>query len=346
MCDNFEVCILSQGERLKNLRKSLGLKQAELSDINITRNMISMIENNKAPLTIKASKLIYNNLMHSCKKRGLKYEISPEEIYLTEEDQVRKICERYAHYLEKSNQNAFKNFDGFKNFDEIMDVINKYKINDCKMKIYFYVARYYQKNSNYDKAFRYLSIVNELVLTEVPDSEFISRLVIVILDVAKNSQRYEEGILISDRLMNLVDSKYIVIIMHNRIISLKAMGKIKEALEEIHKFESISDNNLDNYLMHKIAIAIVKANCLRELNEYKQAKDIYFDLIENIIWNEENIHYKALVLTNIIETYIEIGENYLEFLEKLNNLIETVPVLMIEDSSVSYINMFTRLMII
>jgi len=324
MCDNFEVCIHSQGERVKKLRKSLGLKQAELSGNNITRNMISMIENNKAPLTIKASKLIYNNLMQSCKKKGLKYETSPEEIYLTEEEQVREIGERYVAYLKKNNLENFENFKGFKNLDEIMESINKYKVNNCKMQIYFYVAKYYQKTLDYNKAFRYFSIVNELVLTEEADNEFISGLIVAILDVARNTHRYEEGLLISDRLMKYVDSKHIVIIMHNRILILKSLRRIKDTLKEISKFEYICNNTVNERPMLEISIAILKANCLRELNENKQAADIYFDLKENIVWSEENIHFKALVLTNIIETYLEIGENYLQYLEELDNLVETV----------------------
>ncbi|WBW95166.1 helix-turn-helix transcriptional regulator [Oceanirhabdus sp. W0125-5] len=325
MCDKFEVNILSQGERLKNLRKSLGLKQTELSGNDITRNMISMIENNKAPLTIKSSKLIYNNLMQSLRKRGLEYETSPEEIYLTEEEQVRRISERYIEYLEENRVEKFKNFPGFKNLDVIMDVINKYKVNDCKMKVYFYLAKYYQFNLDYNKAFRYFSIVNELVLSEDADNEFISQLMIAILDVARNTQRYEEGLLISDRFIDRIEINYLVTFMHNRIIILKKLNRIKEVLEEIRKFESIPEKILREHSFHIIAMAILKANCLREQNKYKQAIDIYFHLLEDIVWHDKNIHHKALVLTNIIETYLDTGDNYLEYLFKLDNLIDTYP---------------------
>lgn len=54
--------IITQGTKLRLLRVNLGLKQEALSGNDITRNLISMIETDKATLTPKALAIIIENL--------------------------------------------------------------------------------------------------------------------------------------------------------------------------------------------------------------------------------------------------------------------------------------------
>ena len=93
--------ILTPEEKLKNLRKRFGLKQHEITDGQITRNLISMIENGKARLTpengIKIVEKI-NKVLHS---RSIEIDVSPEEILETVEDQIEKIS---VDYLEQFNR--------------------------------------------------------------------------------------------------------------------------------------------------------------------------------------------------------------------------------------------------
>lgn len=54
--------VISAGEKIKRLRTDLGLKQEDISNDEITRSLISMIENNKRNLTIRSAKIISREL--------------------------------------------------------------------------------------------------------------------------------------------------------------------------------------------------------------------------------------------------------------------------------------------
>jgi len=53
--------VLSTGEKIKNLRKGIGLKQEDIVSDEITRSLISMVENNKRNLTYKTAKVLLGN---------------------------------------------------------------------------------------------------------------------------------------------------------------------------------------------------------------------------------------------------------------------------------------------
>lgn len=53
---------LTIGQRIRMVRKYLGVKQYEITSGKITRNLISAIENDKVRLTPENARLIYDNL--------------------------------------------------------------------------------------------------------------------------------------------------------------------------------------------------------------------------------------------------------------------------------------------
>ena len=50
------------GQNLKQIRKRLGIRQHEISGGEVTRNLISLIENDKTPLHERVAKLIAKNI--------------------------------------------------------------------------------------------------------------------------------------------------------------------------------------------------------------------------------------------------------------------------------------------
>ena len=50
------------GENLKSIRKFLNLKQIDIAGSQITRNLVSLIENNKTPINYKTAQLISENI--------------------------------------------------------------------------------------------------------------------------------------------------------------------------------------------------------------------------------------------------------------------------------------------
>ncbi len=70
--------ILTPGKRLKKIRKALGLKQFEITGGLITRNLISIIENEKASLTDNVADILCVNINSICIKKGIDFSITPE----------------------------------------------------------------------------------------------------------------------------------------------------------------------------------------------------------------------------------------------------------------------------
>ena len=68
--------ILSSGKKIKRIRKELGLKQHEITMGEVTRILISIIENDKAALTEKVAKVIADNINMACSEQNIDYHVS------------------------------------------------------------------------------------------------------------------------------------------------------------------------------------------------------------------------------------------------------------------------------
>ena len=64
--------VMTDGEKIKAIREKYNLKQEEISGKDITRNLISEIETNKANITKKTAEIIIKNLVGIGKRGALK----------------------------------------------------------------------------------------------------------------------------------------------------------------------------------------------------------------------------------------------------------------------------------
>ena len=75
--------ILSPGQKIKKIRKDLKINQKDVSGGKITRELISIIENDKSTLTPAVAEIIAENINKICRERNLDYTLSSE--YLLED---------------------------------------------------------------------------------------------------------------------------------------------------------------------------------------------------------------------------------------------------------------------
>ena len=54
--------LLTPGEKIKKIRKDFKIKQNEITGGKITRNLVSLIENNRADLTASTAEIIANSI--------------------------------------------------------------------------------------------------------------------------------------------------------------------------------------------------------------------------------------------------------------------------------------------
>jgi transcriptional regulator with XRE-family HTH domain len=81
---------ITVGQNLKRIREELGLKQYEITGGEITRNLISIIENGKTPLYEINARIISENMNSIMEERGLDVYIEPEDILNPERYEAKK----------------------------------------------------------------------------------------------------------------------------------------------------------------------------------------------------------------------------------------------------------------
>lgn len=146
--------ILTPEEKLKNLRKRFGLKQHEITDGQITRNLISMIENGKARLTHENGIKIVEKINKILKNRSIEIVVSPEEILETIEDQIENIS---VDYLEKFNKAPNETLA-----KEINTFLTNKKYTHTKFQLYKNIGNFYYNNSNFHCAITFYSKIYDL----------------------------------------------------------------------------------------------------------------------------------------------------------------------------------------
>ena len=92
--------ILSSGKKIKRIRKELGLKQHEITKGEVTRNLISIIENDKAALTEKVAKVIADNINMACSEQNIDYHVSAKYLLESEEYQAERVVDKYLLLLQ------------------------------------------------------------------------------------------------------------------------------------------------------------------------------------------------------------------------------------------------------
>ena len=119
--------ILSSGKKIKRIRKELGLKQHEITKGEVTRNLISIIENDKAALTEKVAKVIADNINMACSEQNIDYHVSAKYLLESEEYQAERVVDKYLENLAVDNLQIV---------DEIEEFLIIYNLTDKKISIY------------------------------------------------------------------------------------------------------------------------------------------------------------------------------------------------------------------
>ena len=84
--------ILSPGKKIRKIRKSFKINQEDITGGEITRNLISIIENDKANLTSKVAIILSENINRVCKEKGIDFSVTSEYLLEDVESQAKKNC--------------------------------------------------------------------------------------------------------------------------------------------------------------------------------------------------------------------------------------------------------------
>ncbi|MCM1989061.1 hypothetical protein [Oceanirhabdus seepicola] len=315
-----EFGIITQGYRLREIRKKLELKQEDVSGNEITRNLVSMIETDKATLTEKAAKVIHGNLKDVIKKRNIKCDVNIDEIFITEKDQAEEIFTRYLKYIEEIGILAEEKLEN------MLFLLNKYNMNSNKVFMYKKLAENFETSGKYEKALKYFNLANEFAVMSNIDHEVHEEIILSLTHCCSELNLHEEVIRVIDKYMDNNEERDItksnhIKILYNKSVTLKLMKRYDEALDTLKKIQiSYSKKITDNNMF--IKSEMIKGNCYREKGYYSRALSIHKKIYNKLSKSKENSIYEILALANILEIGRILEEDVVEYIELIINKIE------------------------
>lgn len=97
------IRILSPGERIKSLRKKLGIKQEELAGKKFSKNYISMFENNKRNINPINATYLADRINYISKEKDIDIYITASYLLKTEGDMATEQCNILFEEVELTN---------------------------------------------------------------------------------------------------------------------------------------------------------------------------------------------------------------------------------------------------
>lgn len=187
---------ISIGQNLKIIRKDLNLRQQDIAGNEVTRNLISLIENDKTPIYHNVANIISNNINRILDKKNVEIYIEPDDILNPERYLSRTKANYYIEELE--NKLKLKDYNiQDKLLNEIESFLNEWNFIDKKIKIYHLLGDIYHYAGNFEKEYHYLLKALE-VSYEIPNMKNRFRIALKLIANYIMLKKYREAIRLSN----------------------------------------------------------------------------------------------------------------------------------------------------
>lgn len=142
-----EIEILTPGQRLKEVRKELGIRQKDLAGTRLSKNYISMFENDKRRINIINATYLSQRINEIAKSKGLNLRIPANYFVKSEKDIVRdKSLELLVKCEDLTGNNRY---DIYFNIYKVILLSNKYELLDILADSYFLKGHYLYRDKLY-----------------------------------------------------------------------------------------------------------------------------------------------------------------------------------------------------
>ncbi|KAB3530739.1 helix-turn-helix domain-containing protein [Alkaliphilus serpentinus] len=271
----------SVGKKIKKLRRDLGLRQDALTNNEITRSLISMVENNKRTLTYHSAQVIAESLNKYYENLGKT--ITAEYLLETEEDQARNYIYGQLKDLEENLQasKVYSLMDIENIFNRLLEISKEWNLKREQAEVQLLRGKVHFKNKHYYEALSDFSIA---LLYFTQQMEYNSA---VDIEYHKG-QCYQELGLYEEASIHYYIS-YLLMVEHRiddnelkqRLLlsTVKCYIKLKKyemALQYVILFKDLY-SYIDEYYDQ---VLLQEANCYRAIGNFKKAEDLYQGLIK------------------------------------------------------------------
>jgi tetratricopeptide (TPR) repeat protein len=313
---------ITAGENLKRIRKDLNLKQYEIAGNDITRNLISLIENNKTPIYYNVANIISKNINRILYERGLDTYIQAEDILNPERYEARNIANNYIKMLEKHLQEENYNLK-VDELNEIENFLNKWNFVDKKVKIYQLLGEIYYKAKDYNREYYYYIKALEISY-EHPNMKDRYKLILRLVHNCILTKKYHEAIRLCEFALstqeNLADRQK-GIFHYNLALSYYHLKDYFAAIDQIIYAKYYIP--YDSYEDMK-NILLLEGVCNSQIRNFDGSLRIYDKLLKII--DENNPETLMLIYNNIRQIYIQ-KSNKSKVIEYHNKILNLLPYL-------------------
>lgn len=145
-----ELNILSPGQRLKEVRKMLRLRQDELAGKKFSKNYISMFENNKRAINAINATYLAEQINEFAKMKGKDINISASYLLKSDVDVAKDKCEKWLNGVEADLEKSYDNCN--LNLFKTIHVSSRYGLLNYKAKGLYLKGLLSLRNERYECA--------------------------------------------------------------------------------------------------------------------------------------------------------------------------------------------------
>lgn len=269
--------ILSSGQKIRNLRKKINLRQDQLTDDKITRSLVSMIESGKRNLNKKTAEIIAEKLNQYYKNLGK--EITPQYLLESEEAQAEKIIDGHLNSLAPIINNKRD-----ANYNHVIEVFNKSillakewgleaKLAEIRMLRGRFFYEVSQNNCALDDYFSAL----EYYLAAL-DSKQVATIYIEAAKCYFNLLLFGQAVFYNQKALNMIRDNRL---QNGNDINIRALYSIIECYVRTKRFD-LAIQHIDQFKQLKgvkeelsDSITLMEANTYQELKNYEKARKLY-----------------------------------------------------------------------
>lgn len=334
---------LSPGDILKKIRKELGFKQHEIAGDDITRNLISLIENNRASLNRGNAEILVRNINNLCRMKGIDLELEFKDLFISGIYDAKSKAITYTEFLKDviRERKVIKESD----INEISVFLSKWDLLPQNSLLFSLIGDYYRTLNKCNKAYFYYIKAFENVVKIKNDNSMLVSLCKKAVDCGFKLGRLSECL----EFLDITEAHLPGTDFENlsQIWFQKATIKLKlkdydSAFKEIESIETHIEG--EDFLRY-IDLEILKYTLYKETGNQRKAVDILKSLKSKI--PETDIDMNLLINSYFLDIYypkknipkLKIYLKYFE--EKIDELEDSSPydIQILRSAAFGYLNM-------
>ncbi len=194
---------ISIGENLKEIRQYFKMRQHDLAGATITRNLISLIENNKTPLNNKTTLILLDHMNQILTERNSKQRLSVDDLIIPGVFMAKIQAQTF---IDEFLASAYElNFNLNQYLTKINSFYAKWDLPLQKHKSFFYLGEYFESQNNLDRSHLYYTIAYENAI-RLTDKSHLGRVTLSLSSIELKLAYFNNVITITDILEHYAES--------------------------------------------------------------------------------------------------------------------------------------------